>query len=52
MQPQDSTPNAPICHRCKEPMMFSSQEMVGDKKINVFRCENCDRLEAFEVPNA
>jgi hypothetical protein len=36
------------CHRCKKPMAFYAQEKVGSVIVNIFRCENCDTLEAIE----
>jgi hypothetical protein len=41
----------PLCHRCKRPMVFYAQEIVGSAVINIFRCETCDTLEAVEGPS-
>jgi len=49
MQPQKVPQAAPLCHRCKQPMTFNSQEKVGDTLVNVFHCENCDILAALEA---
>ena len=41
----------PPCPKCKKPMDWHSVETVqayyGPKSIQVFKCENCDRLNAF-----
>lgn len=49
MQSLNPPSTAPMCHRCKEPMAFHSRQTVGSARVNVFRCEKCDILEAFEA---
>lgn len=41
-----------ICHRCEGPMGLHSQEIVDGNTVEIFRCEQCDTLEAMKVERA
>jgi hypothetical protein len=48
MQTQEQPQHALTCHRCGKPMNFFAEEVVEDKRVAVFRCADCDTLEALE----
>lgn len=48
MEVQNGLPHPVTCHRCGKPMEFHGQEIVDDKRLAVFRCADCDTLEAAE----
>jgi hypothetical protein len=37
---------APLCSRCKEPMVWKCEQIVEWKHMQVFQCETCEKLEA------
>jgi hypothetical protein len=48
MEVQNGLPHPVTCHRCGKPMEFHGQEIVDGKRLAVFRCADCDTLEAAE----
>jgi len=42
----------PFCHGCKVQMVSDSRVKVADKYVLMFRCPNCNTLEAVEVGKA
>lgn len=38
-----------LCHRCQKPMERISVDVINDEAVEVFRCENCDTLEAVKL---
>ena len=44
--------NHRVCHRCEQPMMLYAQEIVDGEVVLIFRCEECDTLEAAKVDKA
>ena len=40
------------CHRCHKPMVRHAIDTVDGETIEVFRCENCETLEAEKIEKA
>jgi predicted SprT family Zn-dependent metalloprotease len=36
------------CHRCKQPLAFRTREVALGKEMQIYQCETCRTLEAFE----
>ena len=52
MDVQKEPSHAMTCHRCKKPMDFHAEEIVGDARVAIFHCAECDTLEAVEQGKA
>jgi hypothetical protein len=48
MEAPAQPPYALTCHRCRRAMDFYTEEVVGDTRVAIFRCAECDTLEAVE----
>ena len=38
--------DAPLCTKCDRPMVWKSEQMVDQKRMQVFQCGICKKLEA------
>lgn len=45
MTAQNTSKNAPECHRCGSAMVFVSAQIAASKPVNIFLCSNCVVLE-------
>lgn len=52
MNIQHEPPHSLTCHRCGKPMEFHAEEVVGDARVAIFHCRDCDTLEAVEKGKA
>jgi len=52
MEAQERSRHALTCHRCGKAMDFHAEEVVGNQRVAIFRCADCDTLEAVEKGNA
>lgn len=43
--------NSPLCHRCNLPMTFRKSEVATGKEMQVYECDICKTLEAFDPRN-